>query len=248
MRFGRVKLIPQLHAPRVRRAYIKPILATCKCRAPFHANAPARNHPIVPTTAVTYDSQARGLAGRGSRARTRDLRFWRPPLYQLSYTPSPPACRRERALTGLCRRFKSESPSIGHSRDRKCSISPSRRSSLLRGAVGGGLAGAFPERTGSPRRWPLPDADCDSGQCLMPRHRYDRRKVARFVRVAARNVRMADKNGNLPGCTVDAAASVPFNCTALGMTRSAPPPSFRGVEGSLSAAVFSITHSLKEFR
>ncbi len=25
--------------------------------------------------------------GRGSRARTRDLRFWRPPLYQLSYTP-----------------------------------------------------------------------------------------------------------------------------------------------------------------
>jgi hypothetical protein len=25
--------------------------------------------------------------GRGSRVRTRDLRFWRPPLYQLSYTP-----------------------------------------------------------------------------------------------------------------------------------------------------------------
>ena len=25
--------------------------------------------------------------GRGSRARTCDLRFWRPPLYQLSYTP-----------------------------------------------------------------------------------------------------------------------------------------------------------------
>ncbi len=25
--------------------------------------------------------------GRGSRIRTRDLRFWRPPLYQLSYTP-----------------------------------------------------------------------------------------------------------------------------------------------------------------
>ena len=25
--------------------------------------------------------------GRGSRARTRDLRFWRPSLYQLSYTP-----------------------------------------------------------------------------------------------------------------------------------------------------------------
>src|ERR1044072_1558231 len=26
-------------------------------------------------------------SGRGSRARTYDLRFWRPPLYQLSYTP-----------------------------------------------------------------------------------------------------------------------------------------------------------------
>ena len=25
--------------------------------------------------------------GRGNRARTCDLRFWRPPLYQLSYTP-----------------------------------------------------------------------------------------------------------------------------------------------------------------
>jgi hypothetical protein len=28
--------------------------------------------------------------GRGSRARTDDLRFWRPPLYQLSYTPLIP--------------------------------------------------------------------------------------------------------------------------------------------------------------
>src|SRR4051812_34105947 len=26
-------------------------------------------------------------SGRGSKARTYDLRFWRPPLYQLSYTP-----------------------------------------------------------------------------------------------------------------------------------------------------------------
>ena len=29
--------------------------------------------------------------GRGSRARTRDLRFWRPSLYQLSYTPKAEA-------------------------------------------------------------------------------------------------------------------------------------------------------------
>ena len=28
--------------------------------------------------------------GRGSRVRTRDLRFWRPSLYQLSYTPKKP--------------------------------------------------------------------------------------------------------------------------------------------------------------
>ena len=26
--------------------------------------------------------------GRGDRIRTRDLRFWRPSLYQLSYTPA----------------------------------------------------------------------------------------------------------------------------------------------------------------
>ena len=26
--------------------------------------------------------------GRGGKIRTRDLRFWRPPLYQLSYTPT----------------------------------------------------------------------------------------------------------------------------------------------------------------
>ena len=30
-----------------------------------------------------------GRTGRGRGARTPDLRFWRPPLYQLSYTPSP---------------------------------------------------------------------------------------------------------------------------------------------------------------
>ena len=48
-----------------------------------------------------------GEDGRGSRARTRDLRFWRPPLYQLSYTPAPLAAaflfllvpRRKSAIT-----------------------------------------------------------------------------------------------------------------------------------------------------
>jgi hypothetical protein len=28
--------------------------------------------------------------GRGGRTRTRDLRFWRPLLYHLSYAPAPP--------------------------------------------------------------------------------------------------------------------------------------------------------------
>ena len=33
------------------------------------------------------ETQHVGGLGRGTRARTRDLRFWRPSLYQLSYTP-----------------------------------------------------------------------------------------------------------------------------------------------------------------
>ena len=39
-------------------------------------------------------------AGRGSRARTCDLRFWRPPLYQLSY-----ARIRRHSDSGTCNRF-----------------------------------------------------------------------------------------------------------------------------------------------
>ena len=33
-------------------------------------------------------AEIREVFGRGSRVRTRDLRFWRPSLYQLSYTPT----------------------------------------------------------------------------------------------------------------------------------------------------------------
>src|SRR5439155_19243105 len=36
--------------------------------------------------------------GRSGRDRTRDLRFWRPPLYQLSYTPSGKTAARRGAL------------------------------------------------------------------------------------------------------------------------------------------------------
>ncbi len=35
--------------------------------------------------------EIREVFGRGSRVRTRDLRFWRPSLYQLSYTPKATA-------------------------------------------------------------------------------------------------------------------------------------------------------------
>ncbi len=41
---------------------------------------------------------ARNSNGRGGRSRTCDLRFWRPTLYQLSYTPAGP----RPAISGLC--------------------------------------------------------------------------------------------------------------------------------------------------
>lgn len=56
---------------------------------------PGYGRPYARKTAIWQDlryfqglhSQGIWETGRGSRARTRDLRFWRPPLYQLSYTP-----------------------------------------------------------------------------------------------------------------------------------------------------------------
>src|SRR5437763_269733 len=40
------------------------------------------------------------IFSRGSRARTRDLWFWRPPLYQLSYTPPSVYCVSRRSYLG----------------------------------------------------------------------------------------------------------------------------------------------------
>lgn len=40
--------------------------------------------PVLEKTGVFYLE-----TGRGARIRTPDLRFWRPPLFQLSYTPLP---------------------------------------------------------------------------------------------------------------------------------------------------------------
>jgi hypothetical protein len=41
-------------------------------------------------TSITSITQITSIKkdGRGNRDRTRDLRFWRPSLYQLSYTPA----------------------------------------------------------------------------------------------------------------------------------------------------------------
>ena len=86
MQFGRVKLAIQLHAPRVCSVYIKPIPRQCKCQRSLLCRD-ARQEPSNRPVTCLYVLPLLADFGRGSRARTRDLRFWRPPLYQLSYTP-----------------------------------------------------------------------------------------------------------------------------------------------------------------
>lgn len=91
MHLRRVKPALQLHAPRVCCVYIRLIPNTRKCLNPSYLpNAFCRHHPIVPATAISTTHSIL-CAGRGNRARTCDLRFWRPPLYQLSYTPNAAA-------------------------------------------------------------------------------------------------------------------------------------------------------------
>jgi hypothetical protein len=58
--------------------------------------------------------------GRGGRARTDDLRFWRPPLYQLSYTPKPsfgPAPKRCPSRTCALFKVMSRRWQVGFARD-----------------------------------------------------------------------------------------------------------------------------------
>lgn len=111
MQIGRVKPASQLHASRVCFVYIKPILDPRKWQVSALCQTPPRNHPVVPfrlwrsyaSRQPIWQATARFSKGRcaedqkffhalaiskngtGSRARTYDLRFWRPPLYQLSY-------------------------------------------------------------------------------------------------------------------------------------------------------------------
>ena len=91
MHFGRVKPASQLHAPRVCSVYIKPIPGSRKWQASaLCPNAAIGTIQSFRPGYCTLMPELRhlGKSGRGSRARTRDLRFWRPPLYQLSYTPA----------------------------------------------------------------------------------------------------------------------------------------------------------------
>lgn len=52
------------------------------------------------------------MPGRGDRDRTCNLRFWRPPLYQLSYTPLERPAGLEPAWTAL----QTAALPLGHSR------------------------------------------------------------------------------------------------------------------------------------
>ncbi len=83
----RVKLNSQPHAPRV-------CFALHKGRFPFSqeatglfTNLGGKDRHAIAAVAASGPRCPAGN-GRGRGARTPDLRFWRPPLYQLSYTPS----------------------------------------------------------------------------------------------------------------------------------------------------------------
>jgi hypothetical protein len=54
-----------------------------------HAAEMTRKHGLYGVCFSDLDGKAK-LNGRGDRDRTCDLRFWRPSLYQLSYTPTGP--------------------------------------------------------------------------------------------------------------------------------------------------------------
>ncbi len=135
MQIGRVKPASQLHASRVCFVYIKPIPDPRKWQVsalwPNAASEPS-SRPVPAMSALcpnranmaslppifkcggharrSNKTRTSNLAilgnGTGSRARTYDLRFWRPPLYQLSYARTC-AFRRRRFLKASGRSVKS---------------------------------------------------------------------------------------------------------------------------------------------
>ena len=89
--------------------------------------------------------------GRGSRVRTRDLRFWRPPLYQLSYTPIPVA--RKRTANRAASYLQSE--------QRSSDINPCRV--LLQEPLSGGRMNRIPFHELNKPRSALASADARIG-------------------------------------------------------------------------------------
>lgn len=84
----RVKPTYQPHAPRVcLDPYIKTDCENHKSQSAFFANI-QDGLAASPTQPTRIGHGRDEENGRGRGARTPDLRFWRPPLYQLSYTPT----------------------------------------------------------------------------------------------------------------------------------------------------------------
>lgn len=118
MHFGRVKPALQLHAPRVCCVYIRLIPDTRKCLKSVLFAKRLLPEPSNRTDKGYIDNpqlQEDCGAGRGSRARTCDLRFWRPPLYQLSYTPNAAASfHKERHVSRAVLEQSAAAPPFAH--------------------------------------------------------------------------------------------------------------------------------------
>src|SRR5262249_31948282 len=87
---------------------------------------------------------AYGCTSRGGGTRTPDLRFWRPPLYQLSYAPLP-ASQCTRAVFGSCG-LESQLPEVGEAGD--ADADEAERARTVAEAPVEEMAGEVPDRFG----------------------------------------------------------------------------------------------------